>query len=80
MNNRLAAVLVMVLGATWMASSVVHAYVLGVVADRPESDGAFQGAEQGTLTVLEGVGVLAGLTLVVIGLVGLLRMRADRPR
>lgn len=72
MQKRLFAGLVMVLGAIWCGSSFTHGYILGVVADRPESDGAFQGAELATLTTLEGVGVLGGLALVAIGLISAL--------
>lgn len=78
MQNRIFAGLIIALGVTWLGSSLAHGYILGVVADRPESEGAFQGAEQATLTVLEGVGVLGGLALVVIGLIGVLKRRNAR--
>ena len=78
MLNRLTSSFIMVLGAIWSGSSLVHGYILGVVADRPESDGAFQGAEQATLTVLEVVGVMGGLALMAIGLVGLVLRRDAR--
>lgn len=80
MQNRFIAGFVMVLGAIWCGSSFTHGYILGVVADRPESDGAFQGAEQATLTVLEAVGVLGGLALVVIGLLSALWPRKAQPQ
>lgn len=72
MPNRFIAGFVMVLGAVWCGSSFVHGYILGVVADRPESDGAFQGAEQATLTVIEAIGVVGGLVLLAIGLISVI--------
>ena len=78
MLNRLTSSFIMVLGAIWAGSSLVHGYILGVVADRPESDGAFQGAEQTTLLALEVVGVMGGLALMAIGLVGLMLRRDPR--
>ncbi len=73
--NRVSSILVIVLGAIGLAGSVVHGYVLGVVADRPESEGAFRGAEQATLTVFEIAGAVAGLALMTIGTVLLIKSR-----
>jgi|GEM_PF-1858870 len=79
MMNRIAAVLIMVLGAVAAGVSITHGYILGVVADRPESDGAFQGVELETLTLTGALGVLAGVVLMVMGLVSLLIARNSRP-
>lgn len=77
--TKIQTVLSIVLGAVGAGVAISHGYILGVVADRPESDGAFQGVELETLTLTAILGVLAGVALVVIGVVSLLIARNNRP-
>lgn len=76
--TKIQTVLSIVLGAVGAGVAISHGYILGVVADRPESDGAFQGVELETLTLTAILGVLAGVALVVIGVVSLLIARNNR--
>jgi len=77
--TKVLSVLSIVLGAVGAGVAITYGYILGVVADRPESDGAFQGVELETLTLTAILGVLAGVALMVIGLVSLLIVRNKRP-
>lgn len=79
MNRIAAGVICVVLGALTGAAWVAHGYILGVVADRPESDGAFQGPELPTLTLTSIFGVGASLVLLFLGVALLVqaRSRAD---
>lgn len=73
--NRISGIICVALGALTGAAWIAHGYILGVVADRPESDGAFQGAELPTLTLTSMFGVGASLVLVLLGVALLVQAR-----
>lgn len=71
--TRTSSIVCTISGAVAFGAALMIGYTVGVVSDRPEAEGAFQGAELQTLVVAALLVAVAGALVAGIGLVSSLK-------